>query len=53
MKFKFTVYYREKTEDLSWKMAEKFKLINAKNKEEAMQKFTKKYPNLVPICVFD
>lgn len=50
MKFKFRVYYKDGTEG-PWEMSEKFKLISAKDKKEAVQKFMEKYPNYVPVYV--
>lgn len=50
MKFKFKVYYRDGTEG-PWEMTEKFKLINARDKYDAVQKFMDKYPRYVPVYV--
>lgn len=51
MKFTFKVYYRDGTEENTWKMAEKFKLINASNKKDAVDKFCKRYPGYIPTYV--
>lgn len=51
MKFTFKVYYRDGTEENTWKIAEKFKLISANSKKAAEEKFRKKYPYYIPIYV--
>lgn len=51
MKFSFKVYYRDGTEENSWAITKKFKLVSAKNKKEAVEKFVKRYPHFIPTYV--
>ena len=46
MRFKYRVYYALPWEEHS----EGFKFINARSKEEAINKFEKKYPYYIPVC---
>lgn len=49
MRFCFKVFYSD-GQDFCWAQSP-YKIIKARNVEEAIQKFEKKYPELIPLYV--